>query len=234
MMVLNESESVDIRQLCLYLSGCRWQIALSVLFCVAVALIFLFFTRDIMTFRYRVMLAVDTPVTWTSCPTGSLQCKQDIVSRPFMRALPPGYREGMSFSSKDSSLGIQVTEKKANEQGVRRRLRAAEIQERQWYRAQSAHPSRSVPSDMMVTETWARLFLLTDSVAYAADFDEGELKIKQKYPPVLTLILAIFIGLITSAGYLLVRQSWGNGSTGSSCTEPVLQNKLFRQSENRE
>lgn len=228
MMASNEGEYIDIRQLCLYLYGCRRQIALSVLFCTLAALIFLFFTRDIMSFRYRVVLSTDTPVTWIACPTGSLQCKQDIVSRPFMRALPPGYRKDMSFSNKDSALEIQMTEKKMNAPGVRRRLRAAEMQMRKWYRSQAAHPSPGAPSDVMVTETWARYFLLTDSAGYAADFDEGELKIKHRYPPVLTLMLAIFTGLIMSAGYLLLRQAWHGGFSGISGSLPELQNKVIR------
>lgn len=215
MMALNKPEDIDLRELCFFLYVKRRKIGLTVLLCLAIALIFLFFTRNMMTFRYRVALSTDTPVTWSSCPTGNLECRQAIISRPFMRSLPPGYRKKMSFD-KDSALVIELTEKKANKYGIMKRLRTAERQERLWYLSQAAHPSRQAPTDMMVTETWARLYMLTDSVVYAADFDQGELKMTRKFNPLMTLLLAVLAGLTTSSGYLLLRKAWDEGATPDS------------------
>lgn len=228
MTALNETENIDLRALCIFLYEKRRNIGLTILTCLAIALIFLFFTRNMMTFRYRVVLSTDTPVTWTSCPTGSLECRQDIISRPFMRALPPGYRKKMSFD-RDSALVIELTEKRANKYGVLKRLRAAERQERQWYLSQATHPSRQAPPDMMVTETWARLYMLTDSVAYAADFDKGELKMTRKFNPVLTLVLAMLIGLMASAAYLLLRRAGNDGATAGTGCVPERENRQDEQ-----
>lgn len=151
---------------------------------------------------------LDTPATYALCGYGNdIQCKTTVILNRFSRFLPTDYKNKISFEAKNQLILFKSEGREENVNNIISILKNSVNKMAAWYIDDGDIKRYSLHKNMLQTETYAKLSLLSEAVKNNANIEVIDVAITPKYKMRLVLVLCGLMGLIFSITGLLCKRA---------------------------
>lgn len=203
-----ENSEIDLVDITLFLIRKWLSIVSTTIIFVAIGYVFVSVQHDTKVVSITIKPNLDTPATYALCGyTNDIQCKTTVILNRFSRFLPTDYKNKISFEAKNQLILFKSEEREENVNNIISILKNSVDKMAAWYIDDGDIKRYSLHKNMLQTETYAKLSLLSEAVKNNANIEVIDVAITPKYKMRLVLVLCGLMGLIFSITGLLCKRA---------------------------
>ncbi|EBO9195228.1 TPA: GNVR domain-containing protein [Salmonella enterica subsp. salamae serovar 21:z10:[z6]] len=203
-----ENSEIDLVDVSLFLIRKWLSIVITTIIFVATGYIFVSVQHDTKVVSITIKPNLDTPATYALCGyTNDIQCKTTVILNRFSRFLPTDYKNKISFEAKNQLILFKSEGREENVNNIISILKNSVNKMAAWYIDDGDIKRYSLHKNMLQTETYAKLSLLSEAVKNNANIEVIDVAITPKYKMRLVLVLCGLMGLIFSITGLLCKRA---------------------------
>ncbi|EKT7569108.1 hypothetical protein A8N28_003670 [Salmonella enterica] len=203
-----ENSEIDLVDVTLFLIRKWLSIVIATIIFVAIGYVFVSVQHDTKVVSITIKPNLDTPATYALCGyANDIQCKKTIILNRFSRFLPTDYKNKISFEAKNQLILFKSEGREENVNNIISTLRNSVDKMAAWYIDDGDIKRYSLHKNMLQTETYAKLSLLSEAVKNNANIEVIDVAITPKYKMRLVLVLCGLMGLIFSIIGLLCKRA---------------------------
>ncbi|MBP1522792.1 hypothetical protein IU399_19465 [Salmonella enterica subsp. enterica serovar Worthington] len=214
-----ENSEIDLVDVSLFLIRKWLSIMIATFIFVAIGYVFVSVQHDTKVVSMTIKPNLDTPATYALCGyTNDIQCKTTVILNQFSRFLPTDYKNKISFDAKNS-LSFLRRRREESVNNIISTLKNSVDKMAAWYIDDGDIKRYSVHKNMLQTETYAKLSLLSEAVKNNANIEVIDVAVTPKYKMRLVLVLCGLMGVIFSI-------------TGLLCTRALTEYRIEKKTMN--
>lgn len=203
-----ENSEIDLVDVSLFLIRKWLSIVITTIIFVAIGYVFVSVQHDTKVVSITIKPNLDTPATYALCGYGNnIQCKTTVILNRFSRFLPTDYKNKISFEAKNQLILFKSEGREENVNNIISILKNSVNKMAAWYIDDGDIKRYSLHKNMLQTETYAKLSLLSEAVKNNANIEVIDVAITPKYKMRLVLVLCGLMGLIFSITGLLCKRA---------------------------
>ncbi|ECF5919077.1 hypothetical protein FNH55_18140 [Salmonella enterica subsp. salamae] len=203
-----EKSEIDLVDVSLFLIRKWLSIVIATIIFVAIGYVFVSVQHDTKVVSITIKPNLDTPATYALCGYGNdIQCKTTVILNRFSRFLPTDYKNKISFEAKNQLILFKSEGREENVNNIISILKNSVNKMAAWYIDDGDIKRYSLHKNMLKTETYAKLSLLSEAVKNNANIEVIDVAITPKYKMRLVLVLCGLMGLIFSITGLLCKRA---------------------------
>lgn len=203
-----ENSEIDLVDVSLFLIRKWLNIVITTIIFVAIGYVFVSVQHDTKVVSITIKPNLDTPATYALCGyTNDIQCKTTVILNRFSRFLPTDYKNKISFEAKNQLILFKSEGREENVNNIISILKNSVNKMAAWYINDGDIKRYSLHKNMLQTETYAKLSLLSEAVKNNANIEVIDVAITPKYKMRLVLVLCGLMGLIFSITGLLCKRA---------------------------
>ncbi|EAB9748263.1 TPA: hypothetical protein MOX26_001824 [Salmonella enterica subsp. enterica serovar Ball] len=203
-----ENSEIDLVDITLFLIRKWLSIVSTTIIFVAIGYVFVSVQHDTKVVSITIKPNLDTPATYALCGyTNDIQCKTTVILNRFSRFLPTDYKNKISFEAKNQLILFKSEGREENVNNIISILKNSVDKMAAWYIDDGDIKRYSLHKNMLQTETYAKLSLLSEAVKNNANIEVIDVAITPKYKMRLVLVLCGLMGLIFSITGLLCKRA---------------------------
>lgn len=203
-----ENSEIDLVDITLFLIRKWLSIVSTTIIFVAIGYVFVSVQHDTKVVSITIKPNLDTPATYALCGyTNDIQCKTTVILNRFSRFLPTDYKNKISFEAKNQLILFKSEGREENVNNIISILKNNVDKMAAWYIDDGDIKRYSLHKNMLQTETYAKLSLLSEAVKNNANIEVIDVAITPKYKMRLVLVLCGLMGLIFSITGLLCKRA---------------------------
>ncbi|ENG0939446.1 hypothetical protein ABSH91_003121 [Salmonella enterica] len=203
-----ENSEIDLVDVTLFLIRKWLSIVIATIIFVAIGYVFVSVQYDTKVVSITIKPNLDTPATYALCGyANDIQCKKTVILNRFSRFLPTDYKNKISFEAKNQLILFKSEGREENVNNIISTLRNSVDKMAAWYIDDGDIKRYSLHKNMLQTETYAKLSLLSEAVKNNANIEVIDVAITPKYKMRLVLVLCGLMGLIFSIIGLLCKRA---------------------------
>lgn len=203
-----ENSEIDLVDVTLFLIRKWLSIVSTTIIFVAIGYVFVSVQHDTKVVSITIKPNLDTPATYALCGyTNDIQCKTTVILNRFSRFLPTDYKNKISFEAKNQLILFKSEGREENVNNIISILKNSVDKMAAWYIDDGDIKRYSLHKNMLQTETYAKLSLLSEAVKNNANIEVIDVAIIPKYKMRLVLVLCGLMGLIFSITGLLCKRA---------------------------
>ncbi|ECJ2453128.1 hypothetical protein JGY68_003728 [Salmonella enterica] len=203
-----ENSEIDLVDVSLFLIRKWLSIVITTIIFVAIGYVFVSVQHDTKVVSITIKPNLDTPATYALCGYGNdIQCKTTVILNRFSRFLPTDYKNKISFEAKNQLILFKSEGREENVNNIISILKNSVNKMAAWYIDDGDIKRYSLHKNMLQTETYAKLSLLSEAVKNNANIEVIDVAITPKYKMRLVLVLCGLMGLIFSIASLLCKRA---------------------------
>ncbi|HED5896096.1 TPA: hypothetical protein R5R89_002065 [Salmonella enterica] len=203
-----ENSEIDLVDITLFLIRKWLSIVSTTIIFVAIGYVFVSVQHDTKVVSITIKPNLDTPATYALCGyTNDIQCKTTVILNRFSRFLPTDYKNKISFEAKNQLILFKSEGREENVNNIISILKNSVDEMAAWYIDDGDIKRYSLHKNMLQTETYAKLSLLSEAVKNNANIEVIDVAITPKYKMRLVLVLCGLMGLIFSITGLLCKRA---------------------------
>lgn len=203
-----ENSEIDLVDVSLFLIRKWLSIVITTIIFVATGYVFVSVQHDTKVVSITIKPNLDTPATYALCGYGNdIQCKTTVILNRFSRFLPTDYKNKISFEAKNQLILFKSEGREENVNNIISILKNSVNKMAAWYIDDGDIKRYSLHKNMLQTETYAKLSLLSEAVKNNANIEVIDVAITPKYKMRLVLVLCGLMGLIFSITGLLCKRA---------------------------
>ncbi|EEJ5120203.1 hypothetical protein CG651_003851 [Salmonella enterica] len=203
-----ENSEIDLVDVTLFLIRKWLSIVIATIIFVAIGYVFVSVQHDTKVVSITIKPNLDTPATYALCGyANDIQCKKTVILNRFSRFLPTDYKNKISFEAKNQLILFKSEGREENVNNIISTLRNSVDKMAAWYIDDGDIKRYSLHKNLLQTETYAKLSLLSEAVKNNANIEVIDVAITPKYKMRLVLVLCGLMGLIFSIAGLLCKRA---------------------------
>lgn len=203
-----ENSEIDLVDVSLFLIKKWLNIVITTIIFVAIGYVFVSVQHDTKVVSITIKPNLDTPATYALCGyTNDIQCKTTVILNRFSRFLPTDYKNKISFEAKNQLIIFKSEGREESVNNIISILKNSVDKMAEWYIDDGDIKRYSLHKNMLQTETYAKLSLLSEAVKNNANIEVIDVAITPKYKMRLVLVLCGLMGLIFSITGLLCKRA---------------------------
>ncbi|MFB1941705.1 GNVR domain-containing protein [Salmonella enterica] len=203
-----ENSEIDLVDVSLFLIRKWLSIVITTIIFVATGYVFVSVQHDTKVVSITIKPNLDTPATYALCGyTNDIQCKTTVILNRFSLFLPTDYKNKISFEAKNQLILFKSEGREESVNNIISILKNSVNKMAAWYIDDSDIKRYSLHKNMLQTETYAKLSLLSEAVKNNANIEVIDVAITPKYMMRLVLVLCGLMGLIFSITGLLCKRA---------------------------
>ncbi|HAV0413565.1 TPA: hypothetical protein JFW75_003388 [Salmonella enterica] len=203
-----EKSEIDLVDVSLFLIRKWLSIVIATIIFVAIGYVFVSVQHDTKVVSITIKPNLDTPATYALCGYGNdIQCKATVILNRFSRFLPTDYKNKISFEAKNQIILFKSEGREESVNNIISILKNSVDKMATWYIDDGDIKRYSLHKNMLQTETYAKLSLLSEAVKNNANIEVIDVAITPKYKMRLVLVLCGLMGLIFSITGLLCKRA---------------------------
>lgn len=203
-----ENSEIDLVDVSLFLIRKWLSIVITTIIFVAIGYVFVSVQHDTKVVSITIKPNLDTPATYALCGYGNdIQCKTTVILNRFSRFLPTDYKNKISFEAKNQLIIFKSEGREESVNNIISILKNSVDKMAEWYIDDGDIKRYSLHKNMLQTETYAKLSLLSEVVKNNANIEVIDVAITPKYKMRLVLVLCGLMGLIFSITGLLCKRA---------------------------
>lgn len=203
-----ENSEIDLVDVSLFLIRKWLSIVIATIIFVAIGYVFVSVQHDTKVVSITIKPNLDTPATYALCGYGNdIQCKTTVILNRFSLFLPTDYKNKISFEAKNQLILFKSEGREENVNNIISILKNSVDKMATWYIDDGDIKRYSLHKNMLQTETYAKLSLLSEAVKNNANIEVIDVAITPKYNMRLVLVLCGLMGLIFSITGLLCKRA---------------------------
>ncbi|ECI4151205.1 hypothetical protein HAY47_002297 [Salmonella enterica] len=203
-----EKSEIDLVDVTLFLIRKWLSIVIATIIFVAIGYVFVSVQHDTKVVSITIKPNLDTPATYALCGyANDIQCKTTVILNRFSRFLPTDYKNKISFEAKNQLILFKSEGREENVNNIISILKNSVNKMAAWYIDDGDIKRYSLHKNMLQTETYAKLSLLSEAVKNNANIEVIDVAITPKYKMRLVLVLCGLMGLIFSIIGLLCKRA---------------------------
>ncbi|EKR2074646.1 TPA_asm: hypothetical protein G0D74_06990 [Salmonella enterica subsp. salamae] len=203
-----ENSEIDLVDITLFLIRKWLSIVSTTIIFVAIGYVFVSVQHDTKVVSITIKPNLDTPATYALCGyANDIQCKTTVILNRFSRFLPTDYKNKISFEAKNQLILFKLEGREENVNNIISILKNSVDKMAAWYIDDGDIKRYSLHKNMLQTETYAKLSLLSEAVKNNANIEVIDVAITPKYKMRLVLVLCGLMGLIFSITGLLCKRA---------------------------
>ncbi|EAZ4760844.1 hypothetical protein ZQ34_003858 [Salmonella enterica subsp. salamae] len=203
-----ENSEIDLVDITLFLIRKWLSIVSTTIIFVAIGYVFVSVQHDTKVVSITIKPNLDTPATYALCGyANDIQCKTTVILNRFSRFLPTDYKNKISFEAKNQLILFKSEGREENVNNIISILKNSVDKMAAWYIDDGDIKRYSLHKNMLQTETYAKLSLLSEAVKNNANIEVIDVSITPKYKMRLVLVLCGLMGLIFSITGLLCKRA---------------------------
>ncbi|EAX3726258.1 hypothetical protein B6B36_16995 [Salmonella enterica] len=203
-----ENSEIDLVDIFLFLIRNWLSIVMTTFIFVVMGYVFVSVQHDTKIVSIKIKPNLDTPATYALCGyVNDIQCKTTVILNRFSRFLPADYKNKISFEAKNQLILFKAQGRKESVNNIISALKNSVDKMAVWYIDDGDIKRYSLHKNMLQTETYAKLSLLSDAVRNNINIEVLDVSITPKYKMRLVLALCVLIGLIFSIAGLLWKRA---------------------------
>lgn len=203
-----ENSEIDLVDVSLFLIRKWLSIVITTIIFVAIGYVFVSVQHDTKVVSITIKPNLDTPATYALCGYGNdIKCKTTVILNRFSRFLPTDYKNKISFEAKNQLILFKSEGREENVNNIISILKNSVNKMAAWYIDDGDIKRYSLHKNMLQTETYAKLSLLSEAVKNNANIEVIDVAITPKYKMRLVLVLCGLMGLIFSITGLLCKRA---------------------------
>ncbi|EAA5902852.1 GNVR domain-containing protein [Salmonella enterica] len=203
-----ENSEIDLVDITLFLIRKWLSIVSTTIIFVAIGYVFVSVQHDTKVVSITIKPNLDTPATYALCGyANDIQCKTTVILNRFSRFLPTDYKNKISFEAKNQLILFKSEGREENVNNIISILKNSVDKMAAWYIDDGDIKRYSLHKNMLQTETYAKLSLLSEAVKNNANIEVIDVAITPKYKMRLVLVLCGLMGLIFSITGLLCKRA---------------------------
>ncbi|WP_001161206.1 GNVR domain-containing protein [Salmonella enterica] len=203
-----ENSEIDLVDVSLFLIRKWLNIVITTIIFVAIGYVFVSVQHDTKVVSITIKPNLDTSATYALCGyTNDIQCKTTVILNRFSRFLPTDYKNKISFEAKNQLILFKSEGREENVNNIISILKNSVNKMAAWYIDDGDIKRYSLHKNMLQTETYAKLSLLSEAVKNNANIEVIDVAITPKYKMRLVLVLCGLMGLIFSITGLLCKRA---------------------------
>ncbi|EEO4298071.1 hypothetical protein B7S32_002695 [Salmonella enterica subsp. houtenae serovar 48:g,z51:-] len=199
-----ENSEIDLVDISLFLIRNWLSIVMTTFIFVVMGYVFVSVQHDTKIVSIKIKPNLDTPATYALCGyVNDIQCKTTVILNRFSRFLPADYKNKISFEAKNQLILFKAQGRKESVNNIISALKNSVDKMAVWYIDDGDIKRYSLHKNMLQTETYAKLSLLSDAVRNNINIEVLDVSITPKYKMRLVLALCGLMGFIFSIATLL-------------------------------
>lgn len=203
-----ENSEIDLVDITLFLIRKWLSIVSTTIIFVAIGYVFVSVQHDTKVVSITIKPNLDTPATYALCGyANDIQCKTTVILNRFSRFLPTDYKNKISFEAKNQLILFKSEGREENVNNIISILKNSVDKMAAWYIDDGDIKRYSLHKNMLQTETYAKLSLLSEAIKNNANIEVIDVSITPKYKMRLVLVLCGLMGLIFSITGLLCKKA---------------------------
>lgn len=203
-----ENSEIDLVDISLLLIRNWLSIVMTTFIFVVMGYVFVSVQHDTKIVSIKIKPNLDTPATYALCGyVNDIQCKTTVILNRFSRFLPADYKNKISFEAKNQLILFKVQGRKESVNNIISALKNSVDKMAVWYIDDGDIKRYSLHKNMLQTETYAKLSLLSDAVRNNINIEVLDVSITPKYKMRLVLALCGLMGFIFSIATLLCKRA---------------------------
>ncbi|EBO9260495.1 hypothetical protein R258_17715 [Salmonella enterica] len=203
-----ENSEIDLVDVTLFLIRKWLSIVITTIIFVAIGYVFVSVQHDTKVVSITIKPNLDTPATYALCGYGNdIKCKTTVILNRFSRFLPTDYKNKISFEAKNQLILFKSEGREESVNNITSILKNSVHKMAAWYIDDGDIKRYSLHKNMLQTETYAKLSLLSEAVKNNANIEVIDVAITPKYKMRLVLVLCGLMGLIFSITGLLCKRA---------------------------
>lgn len=203
-----ENSEIDLVDVSLFLIRKWLSIMIATFIFVAIGYVFVSVQHDTKIVSIKIKPNLDTPATYALCGyVNDIQCKTTVILNRFSRFLPADYKNKISFEAKNQLILFKAQGRKESVNNIISALKNSVDKMAVWYIDDGDIKRYSLHKNMLQTETYAKLSLLSDAVRNNINIEVLDVSITPKYKMRLVLALCGLMGFIFSIATLLCKRA---------------------------
>ncbi|HCL5340483.1 TPA: hypothetical protein N2G14_002432 [Salmonella enterica] len=203
-----ENSEIDLVDIFLFLIRNWLSIVMTTFIFVVMGYVFVSVQHDTKIVSIKIKPNLDTPATYALCGyVNDIQCKTTIILNRFSRFLPADYKNKISFEAKNQLILFKAQGRKESVNNIISALKNSVDKMAVWYIDDGDIKRYSLHKNMLQTETYAKLSLLSDAVRNNINIEVLDVSITPKYKMRLVLALCGLMGFIFSIATLLCKRA---------------------------
>ncbi|EJR2496564.1 hypothetical protein NYI56_004083 [Salmonella enterica] len=203
-----ENSEIDLVDIFLFLIRNWLTIVMTTFIFVVMGYVFVSVQHDTKIVSIKIKPNLDTPATYALCGyINDIQCKTTVILNRFSRFLPADYKNKISFEAKNQLILFKAQGRKESVNNIISALKNSVDKMAVWYIDDGDIKRYSLHKNMLQTETYAKLSLLSDAVRNNINIEVLDVSITPKYKMRLVLALCGLMGFIFSIATLLCKRA---------------------------
>ncbi|EAX5086415.1 hypothetical protein FNH72_16480 [Salmonella enterica subsp. arizonae] len=203
-----ENSEIDLVDIFLFLIRNWLSIVMTTFIFVVMGYVFVSVQHDTKIVSIKIKPNLDTPATYALCGyVNDIQCKTTVILNRFSRFLPADYKNKISFEAKNQLILFKAQGRKESVNNIISALKNSVDKMAVWYIDDGDIKRYSLHKNMLQTETYAKLSLLSDAVRNNINIEVLDVSITPKYKMRLVLALCGLMGFIFSIATLLCKRA---------------------------
>ncbi|EAP9888814.1 hypothetical protein LQJ70_003880 [Salmonella enterica] len=203
-----ENSEIDLVDIFLFLIRNWLSIVMTTFIFVVMGYVFVSVQHDTKIVSIKIKPNLDTPATYALCGyVNDIQCKTTVILNRFSRFLPADYKNKISFEAKNQLILFKAQGRKESVNNIISALKNSVDKMAVWYIDDGDIKRYSLHKNMLQTETYAKLSLLSDAVRNNINIEVLDVSITPKYKMRLVLALCGLMGFIFSIAGLLWKRA---------------------------
>ncbi|ELR0853446.1 hypothetical protein QSL12_004302 [Salmonella enterica] len=203
-----ENSEIDLVDISLFLIRNWLSIVMTIFIFVVMGYVFVSVQHDTKIVSIKIKPNLDTPATYALCGyVNDIQCKTTVILNRFSRFLPADYKNKISFEAKNQLILFKAQGRKESVNNIISALKNSVDKMAVWYIDDGDIKRYSLHKNMLQTETYAKLSLLSDAVRNNINIEVLDVSITPKYKMRLVLALCGLMGFIFSIATLLCKRA---------------------------
>ncbi|EDX4824175.1 hypothetical protein CB200_002790 [Salmonella enterica subsp. arizonae] len=203
-----ENSEIDLVDISLFLIRNWLSIVMTTFIFVVMGYVFVSVQHDTKIVIIKIKPNLDTPATYALCGyVNDIQCKTTVILNRFSRFLPADYKNKISFEAKNQLILFKAQGRKESVNNIISALKNSVDKMAVWYIDDGDIKRYSLHKNMLQTETYAKLSLLSDAVRNNINIEVLGVSITPKYKMRLVLALCGLMGFIFSIATLLCKRA---------------------------
>lgn len=192
-----ENSEIDLVDVSLFLIRKWLSMVIATFIFVAIGYVFVSVQHDTKVVSITIKPNLDTPATYALCGyTNDIQCKTTVILNQFSRFLPANYKNKISFDAKNQLVLFKAQGREESVNNIISTLKNSVDKMAAWYIDDGDIKRYSVHKNMLQTETYAKLSLLSEAVKNNANIEVIDVAVTPKYKMRLVLVLCGLILLL--------------------------------------
>ncbi|EGE4744282.1 hypothetical protein CE142_003709 [Salmonella enterica] len=203
-----ENSEIDLVDISLFLIRNWLSIVMTTFIFVVMGYFFVSVQHDTKIVSIKIKPNLDTPATYALCGyVNDIQCKTTVILNRFSRFLPADYKNKISFEARSQLILFKVQGREGSVNHIISTLKNSVDKMAVWYIDDGDIKRYSLHKNMLQTETYAKLSLLSDAVRNNINIEVLDVSITPKYKMRLVLALCGLMGFIFSIATLLCKRA---------------------------